>query len=59
MVALARDVTLAIGIGLVLAVVLASPRPARPPTCWAALDRRETTVVAVREGARATRTTDR
>lgn len=46
-----RDVALAIGIGLVLAAVLALITPGVRAHLLGGTDRRETTVVAVREGA--------
>jgi hypothetical protein len=48
----ARDVALAIGIGLVLAAVLAVITPGARTHLLGGTDRRETTVVAVREGSR-------
>ncbi|RYC12524.1 hypothetical protein [Nocardioides zhouii] len=48
----ARDVALAIGIGLVLAAVLALITPGARTHLLGGTDRRDTTVVAVREGTR-------
>lgn len=48
----ARDVALAIGIGLVLAAVLALITPGARTHLLGGTDPRETTVVAVREGSR-------
>lgn len=48
----ARDVALAIGIGLVLAAVLALITPGVRTHLQGGTDRRDTTVVAVREGTR-------
>ena len=48
----ARDVALAIGIGLVLAAVLALITPGASSHLLGGTDRRDTTVVAVRDGTR-------
>ena len=51
------DVVLAIGLGLVLAFVLAVVTPGTRAHLLGGTDRRETTVVGVREGARDDRAT--